>query len=227
MVLRLSQAMSSEILASRSPQYRPAALTALVVFGALACGAVVYDPRCVPLALYGLYAILAHLLISFLAHEPALWYAAKLYPAGVVALVGTLATIVAIVLDYWLIGWLVNHHLVRAVVQESRWFQFAQRWFRKAPLVLISGSAFAPVPFYPVKIIAIASEYPLRRFMIALVIGRLPRFWLLAKVGGEVQPRNSTLGWIMVGLAVIGTWRIWRARWRRMLTLSNEENESK
>ena len=156
---------SPEISASRAASYRPAALVSTAVFAAF-CGALVlYDPRYTQLAIYALYAIPAHLLISFLPHEPALWIAARLYPAIVVAVVGTSATLVAIVLDYWLIGWLVNHHLVKPVVQESRWFTFASRWFRKAPALLIAGSALAPVPFYPVKIMAIAADYPLRRFI--------------------------------------------------------------
>ncbi len=90
-----------------------------------------YDPRYSQLAVYALYAIPAHLLISFLPHEPALWIAARLYPALLVAVVGTVATLVAIVIDYWLIGWLVNHHLVKPVVQGSRWFKFAERWFEQ------------------------------------------------------------------------------------------------
>src|SRR6185369_7654178 len=50
---------------------------------------------------YGLYAIPAHLLISFLPHEPYLFYVAKLYPPQLIASVGTTACIAAIVLDYW------------------------------------------------------------------------------------------------------------------------------
>jgi membrane protein YqaA with SNARE-associated domain len=204
-----------EISVSRAAQYRPAALAAAALFG-LACGAaVLYDPRLSQLAVYGLYAIPAHLLASFLPHEPALWIAARLYPALLVALVGTAATIVAIVVDYWLIGWLVNHHLVRPVVQGSRWYKFAERWFNKAPFVLIAGAALAPVPFYPVKIMAIAADYPLRRFIVALVVGRLPRFYFLARVLAEIDdyaaPDNSTLMWIMLALASFGAWRFWKA----------------
>src|SRR5688500_4062619 len=139
---------SPEISVSRAASYRPAALIAAVLFGLFCGGLVLVDPGNRELAMYGLYAIPAHLLISFLPHEPALWIAARIYPPLVVATMGTAATVVAIVLDYWLIGWLVNHHLVKPVVQESRWFHFAARWFRKAPAVLIAGSALAPVPFY-------------------------------------------------------------------------------
>lgn len=208
-------ASSPEISVSRAASYRPVALISAGVFGLFWAALVMYDPRYGQLAVYGLYAIPAHLLISFLPHEPALWIAARLYPASVVAIAGTAATVVAITLDYWLIGWLVNHHLVRPVVQESRWFRFAERWFRKAPALLITGSALAPVPFYPVKIMAIAADYPLRRFIAALIVGRLPRFYFLARVLAEVdeyaQPRNSTLAWIMLALAAFGAWRIWKA----------------
>ena len=205
---------SPDISVSRAASYRPAALLSAAAFG-LFCGALVlYDPRYTQLALYGLYAIPAHLLISFLPHEPVLWITARMYPALVVAVVGTVATIVAIVLDYWLIGWLVNHHLVRPVVQESRWFKFASRWFRKAPALLIAGSALAPVPFYPVKIMAIAADYPLRRFILALVVGRLPRFYFLARVlaglDNYAAPNNTTLMVIVLALAAFGAWRFWK-----------------
>jgi membrane protein YqaA with SNARE-associated domain len=208
---------SPEISASRAASYRPAALVSTAVFAAF-CGALVlYDPRYTQLAIYGLYAIPAHLLISFLPHEPALWIAARLYPPIVVALVGTAATLVAIVLDYWLIGWLVNHHLVKPVVQESRWFTFASRWFRKAPALLIVGSALTPgVPFYPVKILAIAADYPLRRFIVALIVGRLPRFYVLARflaaLDNYAAPKNSTLMYIVLALAAFGAWRFLKAR---------------
>jgi membrane protein YqaA with SNARE-associated domain len=206
---------SPEISASRAASYRPAALLSAAVFG-LFCGTLtLYDPRYSQLAVYGLYAVAAHLLISFLPHEPALWIAARLYPALAVAVVGTVATIVAIVVDYWLIGWLVNHHLVRPIVQGSRWFRFAERWFRKAPAALITGSALAPVPFYPVKIMAIAADYPLRRFIVALAVGRLPRFYFLARVLAQLDeyraPSNRTLMIVMLALALFGAWRIWKA----------------
>jgi membrane protein YqaA with SNARE-associated domain len=206
---------SPEISVSRAASYRLPALLSAAVFAAF-CGALVlYDPRYSQLAIYALYAIPAHLLISFLPHEPALWIAARLYPASVVALIGTAATLVAIVLDYWLIGWLVNHHLVKPVVQDSRWFTFASRWFKKAPALLIAGSALAPVPFYPVKIMAIAADYPLSRFIAALLVGRLPRFYFLARflagLDNYAAPKNSTLMWIVLALAAFGGWRFWRA----------------
>jgi membrane protein YqaA with SNARE-associated domain len=204
--------------ASRPPGYRTAALLALGIAGAAAGCAALLAPQYRQLVVYGLYAIPAHLIVSFLPHEPAVWVAAQVYPPLLIAIVGTAATVVAIVVDYWLLGWLLNHHLVRPVVQDSRWFQFAKRWFTRAPALLIVGSALAPVPFYPVKFLAIASDYPLPRFIVALIVGRLPRFYflavVLAEVGERVQARNSTVLWIMLALVLFGAWRIWRGRRR-------------
>ena len=151
---------SPDVSVSRAASYRPAAIVSAAVFG-LFCGALItcqYTlqsarrlPACTPIP--------AHLLISFLPHKTALWIAARLYPALVVAVVGTAATVVAIVLDYWLIGWLVNHHLVPTVVQECALVHVRPRGrSARRRRCLIAGSALAPVPFYPVKIMAIAAD---------------------------------------------------------------------
>lgn len=163
-----------------------------------------------PLVLYGLFAVPAHLLISFLANEPMLLATAKYAPPLAVATAGTLGCIVAIMLDYALIGWLVNHRLIRAELDDSRGFRVAERWFGKAPFLLILLSALFPVPFYPVKILAIAGEYPIWRFIAALVLGRMPRFYLLALGGQRYQAPGSALLSAAVAIGLIAGWGIWR-----------------
>jgi membrane protein YqaA with SNARE-associated domain len=184
----------------------------VVLVGGLALAGVtaVLAPDYGALVIYGLYAIPAHLLISFLANEPMLLATAKSYPAPLVALAGTMGCVVAIVLDYALIGWFVNRRLVREEIEDSRGIRAAQRLFGRAPFVLIALSAVLPVPFYPAKILSIARGYSLRRFIAALVLGRFPRFWFLAVIGDRVQASNSALGSAAAALALIGGWGIWR-----------------
>jgi membrane protein YqaA with SNARE-associated domain len=131
-----------------------------------------------------------------------------------VAVAGTIGSLVAIVLDYSLIGWLVNQRLVRRELDDSAWFRWSQKVFGRAPFLLILGSALLPVPFYPVKILAIASDYSVARFCLALVLGRLPRFYLLALGGQKVHAPNSAYASAAVALALIGGWGVWRT-WRR------------
>jgi membrane protein YqaA with SNARE-associated domain len=123
---------------------------------------------------------------------------------------GTAGCLVAIVLDYALVGWLTNLRLVKTELDDSRGFRTAQRFFGKAPFALILLSALLPVPFYPVKILAITRDYSLWRFVGALVLGRFPRFYLLALGGQKVQAPDSALISAGVALGLIAGWGLWR-----------------
>ena len=203
-------------------RYRTAAIVAACVMLAASAVTVLLWPEGRGLVGYALYAVPAHLLISVLANEPMLFAAAKSYAPTLVAIAGTIGSIVAIILDYSLIGWLVNQRLVRRELDDSAWFRWSQKVFGRAPFLLILGSALLPVPFYPVKILAIASDYSILRFCIALVLGRLPRFYLLALGGQKVHAPNSAYASAAVALALIGGWGVWRT-WRRNRTAANNE----
>jgi ribonucleoside-triphosphate reductase len=197
--------------------HRASALTSLVLYLAVAGAAAVVDPGLRALALYAAYVVPAHLLISVLAHEPMLFEAAKHYPPLLIASVGTVGCLVAALLDYAMIGWVVNHRLVKTELDDSRAFRTAQRWFGRAPFLLVTASAFFPVPFYPAKILAIAREYPASRFLAAVLVGRLPRFYLLALVGGEVNAPRSALVSAGITLGLFAAWGIWRTVRRNRL----------
>lgn len=167
-------------------------------------------PEARALVYYFFYAIPAHLLVSVLANEPALFAAAKEGTPLGVAIAGTLGCVVAIILDYALIGWFVNRRLIRAEIDDSKGFRVAQRFFGKAPMLLIVLSALLPVPFFPVKILGIIRDYPLPRFIVGIVVGRLPRFYLLALAGQKVQAPGSALASAGATLALIGIWGLWR-----------------
>jgi uncharacterized membrane protein YdjX (TVP38/TMEM64 family) len=204
----VSEPLSLEPSAKR----RRAAYITIALVAAAAGTAFLVAPQHKALIGYGLYAIPSHLVISFLPHEPAQLYVAKLYPPLLVATVGVTACAAAAILDYWLIGWFMNQRLVRSRFDNWRAYQIAERIFRKAPFLLIIGSAFAPVPFYPAKILAIAADYPLSRFVLGMALGRWPRFYLLAVGGKKVQAPNSWLLWAAVSLAVLALFQIWRTR---------------
>ena len=195
-------------------QRERAAYVAIAAVAVVATSVFLIAPEHRWLAGYGLYAIPAHLLISFLPNEPALLYVAKRYPPSLVASVGAAACAVAALLDFWLIGWFVSHGLIRSRLDGSRVYQIAHRVFEKAPFLLIVGSALAPVPFYPVKILAIAGGYPLVRFIVAVLVGRWPRFYLLAIGGREVQMPNSWLLVAAIALELLTLLGIWRTRRR-------------
>jgi membrane protein YqaA with SNARE-associated domain len=202
--------------------YRNIAIAALSV-GLIGAAVVAYLwPHLRGAVGYFLYAIPAHLLISVLANEPALLAAAKSASPAIVATAGVAGCLVAIALDYALIGWFVNHRLIKTEMEDTKAYRVAQRFFGRAPFVLILASALLPLPFYPVKILAIARDYSLARFALAVILGRFPRFYGIALVGKEVQASGSALVSAGVALALIGGWGVWRTVRRNRLKRTAE-----
>lgn len=204
------------------PSYRRGALVAAATTAAVAGLVAVIWPGGRPLVGYGLYAIAAHLLISVVPNEPMLLAAAKTQAPLLVAIAGTLGCIVAIVLDYALLGWLVNHRLVRREIDESAGFRWAQKYFGKAPFWVIVASALLPVPFWPAKILAIVTDYPRSRFSLALILGRLPRFYVWALLGQRFKVPTSVLASAWLTLALMAGWGVWRTYRRNKARPTNE-----
>ena len=121
--------------------HRAGAITSLVLYLAAAGAVALISPELRALAFYAVYVVPAHLLISVLAHEPMLFETAKHYPPLLIASVGTAGCLVAALLDYAMIGWVVNHRLVKTELDDSRAFRTAQRWFGRAPMANRFGTA--------------------------------------------------------------------------------------
>jgi membrane protein YqaA with SNARE-associated domain len=196
--------------AAARPSYRRVAIAALAAALLIAGVAAVLWPDQRGLIVYGLYAIPAHLLISVVAMEPMLFATAASHSYVAVAVVGTAGCLVAIILDYALIGWIVTRRLIREELDDSTFFAAAQRFFGRAPFLVIVVSALLPIPFYPTKILAISRDYPLPRCCLALAIGRLPRFYYLAMIAHRIHAPKSALVSAAVALTAMAAWGLWR-----------------
>ena len=150
---------------------------------------------------YGLYAIPAHLLISFLPNEPALLYVAKLYPPLLVATVGT-ARVRGDGRARLLVDRLVREPRAGPVEARhvARLIRFAQPHLHEGAVPVDRGSALAPGA-------VLSGEDPGHRERLLprrgssppWSSGRWPRFYLLAIGGREVQAPNS---WLL-GAAIV------------------------
>ena len=114
-------------------------------------------------------------------------YAGTLYSPFLVALVGGLATIPASMFDYQLFKRAFKLGAL-AQAKDSRISQFSQRAFNWQPWWTIVVFAFSPLPFYPVRLAAPLADYPPTRYVMAVLMGRLPRYYFLAW-GGESAAR--------------------------------------
>ena len=192
------------------PNWRPVVSASLLVLGVGAALVALMEPYR-GLIVFGLYSIPSHMLISLLPHEPVLLYYAKTYTPLAFTVAGTLGCCIAGWLDYQLLIPMLHHHQVKRRYQEVRLYQKSASLFRKWPFVALVIAGYSPLPFYPFKFLSITTQYPLRKYQLALIAGRAPRYFTLAWLGYVLQPPNWVLLLFVVMLLLISQWKKIRA----------------
>jgi hypothetical protein len=114
--------------------------------------------------------------------DPAVVYSASFYsPLAVVAIFG-LAIVSASLIHYCTLKRVLDLGKF-APLKQTAFFQAAVRCFKWQPWWTIAVIAFTPLPFFPVRVLALGSDYPVLRYVSACLAGRLPCFYLLAMGG--------------------------------------------
>lgn len=119
---------------------------------------------------------------NVLPQEPAVMYAGTIYHPGFVVLLFSLSTMTASFIDYFTITKLLKFRRF-APLKRTSLYQAAVRCFYWRPWWTIVVFAFTPLPFFPVRVVALGSGYPLVSYVSANIVGRVPRYYLLA-IGG-------------------------------------------
>lgn len=115
---------------------------------------------------------------------PTVIYMGELHSPLVVAVVGGVASCLAGLIDYSLFLLLIRQKKVRAF-QQSSFYEKCAAFFKKIAFVSLVVAAFTPIPFDPFRFLAIASGYNRGGYLAAIFVGRAPRYYLLAKLGGQ------------------------------------------
>ena len=139
--------------------------------------------KCALLALF-LYTISANSFIPF-PHEPAVLYYGAMYPPLTVALICGGATCISALIDYSVLGTAFTHRKAVGFKQGSRLYKLAERYFNQTPFWTMVFAGFSPVPFYPFRVMGIASGYARWKYVLSTFIGRTPRYYILAWMGDE------------------------------------------
>ncbi len=159
------------------------------------------------LVLFALYSIPSHMLISPFPHEPVLLYFAKFHSPFAIAIAGTVGCCIAGWLDYRMLTPVLHHHKIRSRYRDARLYQKAVDWFRKWPFGALVIAGYSPLPFYPFKFLSITIRYPLRKYQMALIVGRAPRYFTLAWLGYVLQPPNWVLVALVIALFLVSQWK--------------------
>src|SRR5688572_7746256 len=126
-------------------------------------------------------AFATNVAIAFAPHEPlVIWFGGQVgvLPTAIVATLGTLAA--CWVDRRYLFPLLVKRQVPRGLMGRM------VRGFDRAPFAILALSGLTPLPFWPFKVLAVASDYPTSKFLAAVGAGRFPRYLLLAWFGRTV-----------------------------------------
>ena len=156
-------------------------LIALAAYAVLGTLVLALAPDFAGVFLLGAYCIPANSVIPF-PHEPAVLFFARFYDPLWIAIAATIGSIIASFSDYAMVSAAMKHRAL-AGTRSSKLFQWAMRWMKRYPFAIIVLFSFTPLPISIIRILAPASEYPVRRYVVAQIVGRLPRFYILAWIG--------------------------------------------
>lgn len=143
---------------------------------------VLVAPSTAGLVLLAIYCVPANSILP-IPHEPGVLYAASLYNPIAVAVAATIGSVIASISDYAVVETALRHpRLDRA--RDHGIVGWAIRKFRTAPFAIVFACSLIPLlPISVIRALAPASGYPFRRYLLAGMLGRLPRFFALAYVG--------------------------------------------
>ncbi len=158
-------------------------------------------PSFAGLFLLTLYCIPANSVLP-IPHEPGVLYFAQFYDPLWIAIAGTVASVIVSFADYAIVGAALRSPRFKGA-QSSRLFQWSVRWMKRWPFIIVVLFSFTPLPMSVIRVLAPASKYPIHRYALAQIVGRMPRFYALAWLGQTVKFPSWILGAMFVVLLFV------------------------
>jgi len=178
-------------------------LRAAAVFALAGIPIVLLFPHTVTLVWLGVLSLPANSPLSPLlptAFEPLIMEAAKYERAIPVTLVATAGYMYMEYVNWRVYAWVLSWDRLTSLGSRR-----SVRWgidhFARAPFWTVVVFAFTPLPFFVVRALAILHRWPVWRFMVATLVGRMPRIFLYAWFG-ELAGLPT---WMLVAVVLGGT----------------------
>jgi uncharacterized membrane protein YdjX (TVP38/TMEM64 family) len=114
--------------------------------------------------------------------EPMLMLMGRVYPPLLVAVVGTAGTLYIEFLNYQLFDRVLRLSALDKM-RKGQTVEWVLKWFKKAPFATVWVSSWSIIPYWPVRFISPLAGYPVRRHLLATLLGRFPRLWFFAALG--------------------------------------------
>ena len=170
----------------------------MVLFAIVNLFYLLFEPEINPFIVLFFYSIPANTAISFFPHEPVIIYYGKYHSLLLIAIISSLSTLTAGFLDHVVFTPLLNLPKFSGY-KNNTVYKKAIVYFEKFPFWTIVVAGFSPIPFWPIKMLSFSKKYPLGKYLTAVLVGRFPRYYLLAAIG-EI---TSVPNWVIWSLFII------------------------
>lgn len=136
---------------------------------------------------------------------PLLLQYGKFHDPWVVALAGGLANSLGSAVQMLLFRWALDprHTWLSRFAPSRDKLDAALQRYSSASFVAITVARATPLPDAPLKLVIAATRYPLWKYTVAVLLGAIPYFYVLARVGHAVK---IPTGWLIAAgvLIVVG-----------------------
>ena len=137
------------------------------------------------------------------AYEPLLLFYGQLHPPFVVAIIGALASAGAEYLNYHMYRAILGKASVERRVMSNAASRAVGALFARRPFLAVWICFASPLPDWAARVLASHARYSVRRYLGAVLAGRIPKFWFLAAAGMHWAPSTATIAAIAVGSVVL------------------------
>lgn len=129
----------------------------------------------------------------------------EMFHPFIVGSLGAFGNCLAALAEYKIVLWGCSKTELEQKLVKSRIFRRFAHYFQKAAFGCIVFTGFTPVPFEPFRYAAILTRYPLWKYLLAIFIGRFPRYYLMAWCGDQLNIPTAWLVLMLVALFGIPT----------------------
>ena len=138
--------------------------------------------------------------LSFLT-TPTLLYYGKFHEPWAVALAGSTASAAGSALQLLVLRWAISsrHRWMTRWTPSREKVEATLRKYPSASFMALLLARATPIPDAPLKIVAAVVEYPILLYTLAVLLGALPYFYLLAMLGREFHVPN----WVLIAAVAL------------------------
>ena len=144
--------------------------------------------------------------LSFLT-TPTLLYYGKFHSPWAVALAGSASSAAGSALQLLVLRWAISsrHRWMARFTPSREKIEAAVRQFPSASFMALLLARATPLPDAPLKLVAAVVEYPILLYTLAVLLGSLPYFYLLAMLGHEFHLPTWVIvtAFVLIGLGFL------------------------